>query len=374
MTTELFPLRVMTGKRFCNREKEIKFLEHCIGMKKPVVLVSPRRYGKTSLANKVVEELHLPFCSIDFLTAYDDNSICLSIIKGVSELISQIMPINMKTIQLIEKCFHGLRGVIRYKAIELEYSSPIEKIDLTRQVLETLSGLERLAKKLKKTVVIFIDEFQVILDTPKGDAIQGSIRNVAQAAKHVAFLFSGSSRHMLTKVFDDPNLPLYMMCEKLQLERIDTEHYIPYIQQAAKITWKQSLPESLVERILELTENHSFYVNYLCSRLWLEDSPPVEITDIDKAWHNCYLSEERRFISELEQLPLKHRILLKGIAHSSHLTEPTGGEFLHDIHLTSGTAVPALKSLQKKDIIFVDRNGVTKVLDPLLKYMLQLSK
>src|SRR5262249_37674363 len=145
LMTELFPLRIATGKRFCNREKEKSLLKECILQKRPTVLISPRRYGKSSLAHKVVDELKYPFCSIDLLTAYDDNSICISIIKGVSELISLVMPINMKTIKLIEKCFQGVRAMIRYKVIELEFTSPIEKVDTTRQVLETLKGLENLA-------------------------------------------------------------------------------------------------------------------------------------------------------------------------------------------------------------------------------------
>ncbi|TAK78495.1 MAG: ATP-binding protein [Gammaproteobacteria bacterium] len=368
--TELFPLRVVTGKRFCNREKEKRFLRSCIEQKRPVVLISPRRYGKTSLANKVVEELRYPFCSIDFLTAYDDYSICLNIIKGVSELVSQIMPINMKTIKLIEKCFHGVKAVMRYKVIELEYAAPIEKADPTLQVLETLKGLENLAAKLRKTVVILIDEFQNVLETPKGQAIQGSIRHVAQTAKHIAFMFSGSSRHMLCQAFDDSNLPLYMMCEKLHLDRIDSQHYFSYIQDAAKIKWKKMLPEMIIQRILDLTENHSFYVNYLCGRLWEIENPPGTEEEVDRVWHECFLNEERRFIVELDRLTLNQRLLLKAIANTSDLKEPTAVGFLSKVGLASGTAVPVLKALTNKDMIFVDGQGMTRVLDPLLRYML----
>ena len=160
MSEELFPLRVVTGKRFCNRQKEKKLLKEFIKQKRPAVLISPRRYGKSSLAHESVEELKYPFCMIDFLTAYNDDSLCTSIIQGVSELISEIMPINMKTISILEKYFHGLTAAIRYKFITLEFTSPVEKLDPVRQVLEMLRGLEKLAKKLNKTVVVFIDEFQ----------------------------------------------------------------------------------------------------------------------------------------------------------------------------------------------------------------------
>jgi len=370
MSEELFPLRVVTGKRFCNRQKEKKLLKEFIKQKRPAVLISPRRYGKSSLAHESVEELKYPFCMIDFLTAYNDDSLCTSIIQGVSELISKIMPINMKTISILEKYFHGLTAAIRYKFITLEFTSPVEKLDPVRQVLEMLRGLEKLAKKLNKTVVVFIDEFQRVLETEKGEAIQGSIRNVAQTTKNIAFLFSGSSRHMLSKAFDDPNQPLYMMCEKMFLERISIKDYVPYIQEAAKIKWSKELGASEVERIIELSEAHPFYVNYLCSKLWQKGKLPTNKKDVDAGWKECLISEERRLIEELDKLTLNQRFLLKEIARTPNLKEPTASKFLSQIKMSSGTVIPALKSLKKKDMVYVDQNGITRVLDPLVKYLL----
>lgn len=370
MIKELFPLRIASGKRFCNRHQERDRLKKSIQQKSPVVLISPRRYGKTSLSNKVVEELKYPFCSIDLLTAYDDNSICYTIIKGVSELISQIMPINMKTVKLVESCFHGVKAVLRYKELELEFTSSIEKTDPVRQVLEALKGLDKLANKLDKTVVVFIDEFQNVIETPKGEAIQGSIRHVAQSAKNIAFLFSGSSRHMLLQAFDNSEYPLYMMCEKLFLDRIDSDHYYSYIQEASMMQWNEKIRKEIIQRILDLTENHPFYVNFLCNTLWRKNDLPAHSHLVDETWHDCLLMEERRLITELESLTVNQRVLLKAISHANDLKEPTAASFLSPIGLSSGTATQVIKSLLKKDMIFVDNKNSMRVLDPLMKYML----
>jgi len=367
---ELFPLRVASGKRFCNREKERKLLKELFKQKRPTVLISPRRYGKTSLAYKATEEIKYPFCVIDFLTAYNDDSICSCIISGVSELMSKIMPVNMKTVKLLEKCFHGVKISILSKFIEFEFTSSIEKTDPVRQVLEVLKGLELLAGKLDKTVVVLIDEFQRVLETERGDAIQGAIRNVAQTTKHIAFLFSGNSRHMLSKAFDDPNQPLYMMCEKIFLERIAANDYIPYIQEAAVIRWSCELSLAEIERIIEFSEAHPFYVNFLCSKLWQKNDPPTSPSDIDIGWQECLISEERRLVEELDKLTITQRLVLKEIAHMPNLKEPTATTFLSKIKISSGTIVPILKSLEKKDMIYVDQNKITRVLDPLMKYLL----
>jgi AAA+ ATPase superfamily predicted ATPase len=363
-------LRLATGSRFCNRQEERALLKECLEQQRPIVLISPRRYGKSSLAHKTVEEIGFPFCAIDFMTAYDDNAICQSIVQGVSELVSAIMPANMKTLEILEKCFQGMKAVLRYKFIELEFTHSVEKTDPVRQVLETLRGLEALAVKLDKTVVIFMDEFQRVVETPKGDAIQGAVRNVAQSTKKIAFIFSGSSRHMLNKVFDEPNAPLYMICEKLQVKRIGSEHYDAYIQDAAKIKWKSKLDKNIIDRILTLTENHPFYVNYLCGKLWRQSEVPTTEEEVNVTWKDCLLNEERRLVLELDALTFNQRLLMKAIAKTPGLKEPTGAAFLAPLGLSSGTAVPALKTLLNKDLLFVDDEQVTRVLDPLLKYML----
>ena len=75
-------------------------------------------------------------------------------------------------------------------------------------------------------------------------------------------------------------------------------------------------------------------------------------------------------IETLDKFTLNQRILLKKIANTIELKEPTAAHFLSQIRMTSGTVVPALKVLRKKDMIYVDGFGVVRVLDPLIKYML----
>lgn len=369
--SQLFPLRIAKGDRFCNRSAERALLSSYLEDKQPTALISPRRYGKTSLANKVIEECNYPYCSVDLLTTYDDDDISQNIITGVSELVSQILPINLKAVQTIEKCFTGARVAIRAKYLDIEFNLSGDKNTPPNKVLEALSGLERLATKLNKDVVIFIDEYQRLMETSQGEAIQAAIRNVAQKTDRIAFIFSGSSRHMLLKIFDDSSMPTYMMCEKMFLDRINKEHYIPYMQTAAKKQWKTTLPDIILEKILELTELHPFYVNFLCSRLWRNPKPPASKKSVETAWHDCLMNEERRITEELEKFTINQRVIIKKIANTPNLTEPTSTHFLAELRMSSGTVTPALKALRRKDMIYLDANNTVKVLDPLIKYYLQ---
>src|SRR6185312_1965995 len=139
-------------------------------------------------------------------------------------------------------------------------------------------GLEKLAAKNKKQVIVFFDEFQDILKVDDTQKLQAAIRAVAQHSHYVTYIFSGSSRMMLKKIFDDKNQPLYMLCNKILLERIKPEHFIQHIQKAAKNRWKHKLNEEIINIILSFTEAHPYYVNMLCQKLWdLKEGPHIKI-------------------------------------------------------------------------------------------------
>ena len=63
---DLFPLSIASGEAFCNRVDETSRLVRCIENRRPVLLVSPRRYGKTSLALHAIQRNKLPYAHIDF--------------------------------------------------------------------------------------------------------------------------------------------------------------------------------------------------------------------------------------------------------------------------------------------------------------------
>jgi len=52
-----FTIGIAREEKFCNRKKEIKELKNFIKNRQSVVMYSPRRYGKTSLIKKVLQDL-----------------------------------------------------------------------------------------------------------------------------------------------------------------------------------------------------------------------------------------------------------------------------------------------------------------------------
>ena len=170
-----------------------------------------------------------------------------------------------------------------------------------------------------------------------------------------------------------------MLCDKIILERMSAESCMTYLQAAAKKRWKSPLEETVLTRLLTLTELHPFYINMLCNELWKKNTLP-DIEAVSAAWQLCYEQEERRIVVELENLTNNQLDILKSLAIQS-TTELTGKTFLAAVGLSSSSAQLAIKALINKDMMYQIKQedpqltslkkGQYRVLDPLVAFSLR---
>lgn len=377
---DYFPLKLAQGKQFCNRVEERQFLKNNIEMARHTVLVSPRRYGKSSLVHYVVNELNYPFVSIDLFLAHDDEAVTKRILAGISQAISQLMPHTRKALELIQKYFINFKITLAVVGFSIESSfSPGQPQDAVELIFELLRSLATLAKNEKKKIIFFIDEFQDIQNAKSARSIQGAIRHVAQETSDIVFIFSGSSRHLLLQIFDDSSKPLYMLCDKLKLDRISSNDYISFLQEKSQARWGENIDQKTLQQIFTLTELHSFYLNMLCHQLWLNNEKPI-VESVKNTWDLCLDIESRRLNAEIEAVSVNQQKILKHLAKNP-TKEPTGREALAAVKLSSSSMLQGIKALSDKDIIykvkqidekltFINKEQY-RVLDPLLAYSLR---
>jgi AAA+ ATPase superfamily predicted ATPase len=98
-TTAYFPTGIVTGKAFCNRETERTYLKRRLDQNAHVVLMSPRRYGKSSLIAQFTHDQNIPFSSVDLLPATSGKYVKNAIVDGVVQLLDVIMPKTKKAKQ-----------------------------------------------------------------------------------------------------------------------------------------------------------------------------------------------------------------------------------------------------------------------------------
>lgn len=360
-----FPLGIAKGKYFCNRVTETKHLKRNIDNCTHTVLISPRRYGKTSLAYKALQEVKLPNARIDLYMTTSAADIEKAIIAGVDNILSQIsnnaeilLGLVKDFIKLLRPSFEaGTQGL----KIKLE-SSP--RTTSAANICEALQILDGVLKKKAMKAVLLIDEFQEVQLVAPDQGIEGAIRHVAQETDNFILIFSGSHRHLLRSMFNQKNKPLYRLCDEIQLDRISEKDYIPFLKKFSVSQWGKSLNEKVLTYILNQSECHPYYFNAICEKLFMQEQSPTLI-DAQAVWNNLLIAKKKDILAETKELNITHKKILVAIAHGIN-KELTGQQFLSQAELPGSSVIRALDYLEENDFI-EKKQDQYYIIDPLLK-------
>jgi len=363
-----FPTALALGEAFCNRKDELNRIHYNLKGNTPILLISPRRYGKTSLALKSCETIKWPYVHVDLYKALSSNDIEQYILQGIGQLLGKLESTPSKLLKIASDYFASMqiKVVLEKAGIKLEFDS--RNTSATETILQSLEKLHAIAIKQNKKIILFLDEFQVVGEVTHDHAIEAVIREVAQKSTHIAYMFSGSNRHLMEQMFYDRKRPFYKLCDQIKVDRIAAKEYEKYINLAAQTTWNSELDPDTLNAIFSATELHPYYVNKLCSFLWQSKKIPSK-QDVWQAWQQIRLENKSIIEGELELLSLNQRKLLIFLA--THETkELFGKKASQDINLTPSSTKRALETLIEKDYVYVDKDNCYRILDPLIKSVL----
>lgn len=363
-----FPLGIAKGEAFCNRLIERNQLINNIERGKHTIVISPRRYGKSSLVLFSLDMSKLPYERVDLFVAINVKTIEEQILKGVKNLISHITTIPEQAVGFIKNYIKNLKSkwIVGTDGVNIELI-PEKNTDPAIVIMESLQMLENILHKKKLNAVFFIDEFQEVGVLANSSGIEGAIRHVAQESIYLRFIFSGSNRHILSNMFDDKSRPLYMLCDRITIDHIKEDDYRSYLNKVAKKTWKSNLDPSVIAEIFKLTERHPYYMNVLCDKLWIncgESIPTVK--DVVTLWKNYILQEQSKIAKDLSNLNTSQKKLLVAIAQGLS-KDLSGKKALQQFNLTSASVIKSLKLLEQQDYLSRCKDGGYFIVDPLIK-------
>lgn len=367
--SKLFPAGLAEAESFCNRQIEKSKLLYNVDNVIHSLVISPRRYGKTSLVLEVLRSKNIPYAYIQFFNAFRDELVMKRFVDGFGSLLSKLTPMSKRALQSIGKLVKHGRVVVKTQGMEVDLGLEPIANDPLRTIEGLLIDIEEILKNKKKKAVIFLDEFQDIVNSDISNELQSVLRDFIQKTSHITFFISGSHRHMLLKLFDDRNKPFYKLFDRLALQRISSEHYVPFLQKFAHRKWKKSLSEEALRTIFHLTELHAYYLNRLCQKLWSLPKVP-EFTDIQECWKMLAEEEFSTIALELSGLTKNQRLVLQTMSKYDVLTAPTGVAFLRDVGLAHRSVIVSIESLEHSDFIEVVNKGY-RIIDPMIRYILR---
>lgn len=369
---QLFPLGKAYGAAFCNREIETRRLIDNIKSCKHTLIIAPRRYGKSSLAERAIEKSGLSSEKVNFHLCTSEKEVAEIIIDNVIKLIGKSIGPYEKLITSIKKYLTNLEPLISFgSAVANLKLEPKNKVNYAVMITEALLLLDKLLTEKKKKAVFFLDEFQEIDRIGEHYVIEGAFRTAAQEMQSLSLIFSGSIRSLLLSMFEDENRPFYKLCRKIKLDRIEAAEYEKHIQKIALNSWKKKLEKNTFDRFMELTNRHPYYVNYLADTVWERCKKLPTLLDIEMAWQTVISEEWSDALRELSDLPRGQRRFLQYIANNN-VIHIQGQETCSALSMVPSSLATVAHALIEKDYIEQSsQDGVYRVINPLLQAVLR---
>lgn len=350
---------MVSGAAFCNRARELADLRRATENAEKLFVYSERRMGKTSL---VIHALHsLP--KRDYAGAYVDlwptdgeTSFVTATAKGIAESMST-------TAEQLLKTAKDLFGYLAPSVTLDEDGKPQLTFGVKREVSrgpeleQVLATPVAIAARGKRRVVVVFDEVQRILEYGD-DSVERRLRSVVQKQEAISYIFLGSRKHLVQKMFLDRSRPLYRSAGHYPLGPIETKHWLPFIQQKFRESDKQ-ISSGVAQSVCELTQGHPFYTQHLCHALWelCEAGNEVAPELIRRAVKVLLDRESYAYTTLWDSLTLGQRRFLTGLASEEGRVKTFSAAFVQQHGLgTSSNAQRAAEALLARDLIERD-NG-----------------
>lgn len=358
------------GINFTDRVKETKRLKMDFENGMNVILVSPRRMGKSSIVKKVKSEITNPAIKVVYMDIYDCRSEYDFYNRFASALMKQTATKTEQIVENIKRFLVRLTPKIGFSPEPLsEYSLSLGITPQNYQPEEILQLPEIIGQAQGIHLVVCIDEFQQIGEMPDSLSIQKRLRGVWQHQRQVSYCLFGSKKHLMTKLFQNRKMPFYQFGEMMYLDKIPTEDWIPFICSRFKSQGK-SITEELARRICEIVENNSSYVQQLAWNVLAE-------TDVEASEQNFQDGVEALmaqctglFEQQLQGLTSYQLNFIRALCQGVH-SDFGSKAVLEDYNLGSKSNVSRIKTaLREREIIDIVQDQV-HIEDPVFRLWFQ---
>ena len=350
---------IVTGKiapeYFCDRVAESARLIKSITNGNNLVIISPRRMGKTGLIQfcydkpEIRGEYYTFFIDILHTSSLRELSYLLG-----KEIYETLLPRSRKMARLFIQTLKSISGKFGFDPVSNLPTFNLELGDIERPEY-TLDEIFQYLSHADKRCIVAIDEFQQIAKYPEKN-IEALLRAYIQKQENSNFIFAGSERHMMQEIFSSAARPFYHSTDMLELKAIPPEIYIPFIISHFQ-ECQRSIDAENVEKVYNLFKGHTYYIQKTFNEAFADTLEGTECTigTIRGAIDEMIASNDTIFREILSNIPEKQKTLLYAIAKDGEAERITSSEFIKRHSLTSASSVQsATKKLLEKDLITED--------------------
>lgn len=349
---------------FTNREQESEKLCNNLTGGINTTIISPRRWGKSSLVEKVVSDINKKYklhktVVIDLFSVSSEEEFLEMYAKEVIKASSNKWQewLNSGKVffkHLVPKLSVGIDP-------QSDFSLSFDMKEIKKHSDEILNLPEVIAKEKKVKFIICLDEFQNLTSFKNYKTFEKKLRAVWQRQKLVTYCLYGSKRHMMAEIFNNPSKPFYRFGDIMLLQKIASKKWIDFIVKNFDKTGKKIDPKTAT-LIPNLMKNHSWYVQQLSHYAWNLTKTKATVKEVNAALVELINANSPLYQREVEIISHTQLNLLKAVAHNEK--QLTANTVMNKYQLGTPRNVSKNKQiLIKNDIIDETENGY-EFIDP----------
>ena len=356
----------VSGENFTDRVEETRRLTMDFENGVNVILISPRRMGKTSLVKKVQSQVANPKIRVVYMDIYDCrseydfyNKFATTILKATSGKMDLFLD-NVKqfSTRLSPKISFSPNPNMDYSVslgITPKNYAPEEILDLP----------ERIASQMGIHIVVCVDEFQQVGEWTDSLTIQKRLRSVWQHQQNTSYCLFGSKKHLLTNLFQNRRMPFYHFGDTIYLKPISTDDWLPFI--CEKFAEKgKIISEEFVKRICTTVNNHSSYIQQLAWNVMVNTEKEVTDEIFQQAISELLAQSSPLFVQQIQGLTTYQMNLIRCLCQGIH-KDFTSKAILETYQLGSKSNISRLKKTLIEKEIIEEEGEIITLADPVFE-------
>jgi len=368
---------VVSGDSFAGRRQEIQEITRDIINGHDLVVLAPRRYGKTSLLDSVLDSDILSESIIiqaDFMRAPNKEKLAEQLALSLRDNQDKFLGGMQKVLSKL-----GCLRVTPQFSFNEEGKFSVSFSFFSKSNSEVYTCFEellelpvQLAQEKQKNVIFVFDEFQEILEIDP--TLIKIMRSVFQNQSNVAHVYLGSKQHVIAEIFTNKNAPFWKSAKIMEIGRIDKTDFALFIKHQFTQTGI-SVNKKIVEIILSITQSHPYATQELCYFLWDETLLSGECREemIGIALRKLLIANNIYFTRVWDKLSVQQRQVLQAL--SEEPGSPLRNEYRARHGLPGKPSVQvALRKLENEELVERTGQGKWRVSEPFLMEWLLIDR
>ncbi len=358
------------GEYYLTRPELDKLVTQFLSNRIHVVLMGPRRFGKTSFVFNLLKALEkegyaCPFIDIFNITSHRD--FLQQMLRALRTKKSWTESIKTGLLNWKPKISADIDPVSGQTSFGLSIDRSSEK-DVKEMIQDVLVGLESLGEK----VVFVIDEFQKITELDDHGWLEATLRTHMQQLRNTSFLFTGSRKRIIYDMLNNSSRPLYRSCQSIDFPSFGEELVDWVIKRFSKVNIV--IEREAVCYLKKMVQDTPNYVQMVCFHLVMAGYKKIGSEEVKEVLRGVVRQNAYAYQTLLSSLSLIQQRVLRLAAKEGK--QIFAKEFLAKYEIPSSPALSSsIKALKGKGILDEEGTGKGTVIfdDPLFAFWLRES-